>query len=238
MGSTYWSAKLPVRIPLATGWYRQKSIVGGQLREKSTVSGRFRTYYNDLHVFDLDQFKWQEIKPRPGCMWPCARSGFQLFVFQDEVSELLLRPRIGRYVPVRQRIGTQTARYQVVPPKSAVGSDLLMSLFMNELYGFQLDSHRWYPLELRKDKSTKDKVMYYCYRYTDRLLPGSTAKIDRRRSIEGEKGKKKKKKEVPRAVLACASLSPASHRPFFSCARRQIATCGSLQEQYVHNEVH
>lgn len=28
---------------------------------------------------------------------------------------------------------------------------------MNELYGFQLDSHRWYPLELRKDKPTKEK---------------------------------------------------------------------------------
>ncbi|XP_020111684.1 uncharacterized protein LOC109726490 isoform X2 [Ananas comosus] len=35
--------------------------------------------------------------------------------------------------------------------------DVLLSLFMNELYGFQLDNHRWYPLELRKEKSTKDK---------------------------------------------------------------------------------
>ncbi|KAF9602947.1 hypothetical protein IFM89_032829 [Coptis chinensis] len=43
-------------------------------------------YFNDLHVFDMDDFKWQEIKPRPGCMWPSARSGFQYFVFQDEVS--------------------------------------------------------------------------------------------------------------------------------------------------------
>lgn len=69
-------------------------------------------YYNDLYVFDLDQFKvfftlilcltfiliawlynpcfcchiqWQEIKPKPGCMWPSARSGFQFFVSQDEV---------------------------------------------------------------------------------------------------------------------------------------------------------
>ncbi|KAG0504074.1 hypothetical protein HPP92_004146 [Vanilla planifolia] len=41
-------------------------------------------YYNDLHIFDLDTLKWQEIKPTPGCMWPSARSGFQLFIFQDE----------------------------------------------------------------------------------------------------------------------------------------------------------
>ncbi|RWW34428.1 hypothetical protein GW17_00000796 [Ensete ventricosum] len=36
------------------------------------------------------------------------------------------------------------------------------------------------------------------YRYPDRPLPGSIAKIDRRRSIEGEKGKKKKKKKRKR----------------------------------------
>jgi len=33
-----------------------------------------------------------------------------------------------------------------------------MSMFMNELYGFQLDNHRWYPLELRKDKPAKNKT--------------------------------------------------------------------------------
>ncbi|KAM7471487.1 hypothetical protein LguiA_009670 [Lonicera macranthoides] len=43
------------------------------------------TYFNDLHVFDLDIFKWQEIKPKPGAMWPSARSGFQFSVYQDEV---------------------------------------------------------------------------------------------------------------------------------------------------------
>jgi hypothetical protein len=32
--------------------------------------------------------QWQEIKPRPGSMWPSARSGFQFFVNQDEVSDL------------------------------------------------------------------------------------------------------------------------------------------------------
>jgi len=42
-------------------------------------------YYNDLHVFDLDHFKWEEIKPRPGCLWPSPRSGFQLAVYQDQI---------------------------------------------------------------------------------------------------------------------------------------------------------
>ncbi|CAL9030626.1 unnamed protein product, partial [Prunus brigantina] len=38
------------------------------------------------YVFDLDQFKWQEITPRPGSMWPNARSGFQFFVFSYMVA--------------------------------------------------------------------------------------------------------------------------------------------------------
>jgi hypothetical protein len=32
--------------------------------------------------------KWQEIKPKPGAMWPTGRSGFQLFVYQDDVSKI------------------------------------------------------------------------------------------------------------------------------------------------------
>ncbi|RWV97751.1 hypothetical protein GW17_00039438 [Ensete ventricosum] len=44
------------------------------------------------------------------------------------------------------------------------------------------------------------------YRYADCPLSGGTAKIDRRRSIEGGKGKKK---EVPRVVLARALSLPA-----------------------------
>jgi len=33
--------------------------------------------------------QWQEIKPKPGAMWPTGRSGFQLFVYQDDVSKIL-----------------------------------------------------------------------------------------------------------------------------------------------------
>ncbi|RWW34854.1 hypothetical protein GW17_00000361 [Ensete ventricosum] len=46
-------------------------------------------------------------------------------------------------------------------------------------------------------------------RYADHLLPGGTAKIDRRRSIEGEKGKKKKKREEDDTYL----LSPRYSHP-------------------------
>lgn len=33
--------------------------------------------------------QWQEVKPKPGAMWPTGRSGFQLFVYQDDVSKIL-----------------------------------------------------------------------------------------------------------------------------------------------------
>ncbi|CAD5185576.1 unnamed protein product [Musa acuminata subsp. malaccensis] len=170
--------------------YKHKIIVFGGFYDTL----REVRYYNDLHVFDLDQFKWQEIKPRPGCMWPSARSGFQLFVFQDEIflyggysKEVVsdkhgsekgivhsdiwsLDPRTWEWNKVKKSgmpPGPRAGFSMSVHKRRAVlfggvvdmetEGDLLMSLFMNELYGFQLDSHRWYPLELRKDKSTKDK---------------------------------------------------------------------------------
>uniref|UniRef100_A0A803MA06 DUF4110 domain-containing protein n=1 Tax=Chenopodium quinoa TaxID=63459 RepID=A0A803MA06_CHEQI len=153
-------------------------------------------YLNDLHVFDLDQFKWQEIKPRPGCMWPSPRSGFQLAVYQDEIflyggyfKELSsdknsssekgvvhsdmwsLDPRTWEWNKVKKSgmpPGPRAGFSMCVHKKRAVlfggvvdmeaGGDVMMSLFLNELYGFQLDNHRWYPLELRKEKSSKDKL--------------------------------------------------------------------------------
>ncbi|KAK9117425.1 hypothetical protein Sjap_016372 [Stephania japonica] len=167
-------------------------------------------YFNDLHIFDLDQYKWQEIKPKPGSMWPSARSGFQFFVFQDEIflyggyskevstdkngSERalsiltcgLLIPELGNGTRVTEGTASWSIKYRWtsvkksgMPPGPRAGfslsvhkkrallfggvvdmeveGDVMMSLFLNELYGFQLDSHRWYPLELRKEKTTKDK---------------------------------------------------------------------------------
>ncbi|KAL5192117.1 Kelch domain-containing protein 4 [Glycine soja] len=152
-------------------------------------------YYNDLFVFDLDQFKWQEIKPKPGAMWPTARSGFQLFVYQDDIflyggyskevssdksnsekgivhSDMWsLDPKTWEWNKVKKSgmpPGPRAGFSMCVHKRRAllfggvvdieVEGDVMMSLFLNELYGFQLDTNRWYPLELRKEKSTKDKL--------------------------------------------------------------------------------
>lgn len=152
-------------------------------------------YYNDLFVFDLDQFKWQEIKPKPGAMWPTGRSGFQLFVYQDDIflyggyskevssdknasekgivhSDMWsLDPKTWEWNKVKKSgmpPGPRAGFSMCVHKRRAllfggvvdieVQGDAIMSLFLNELYGFQLDTNRWYPLELRKDKSTKDKL--------------------------------------------------------------------------------
>lgn len=171
--------------------YKHKIIVFGGFYDTL----REVRYFNDLHVFDLDQFKWQEIKPRLGSMWPSARSGFQFFVFQDEIflyggyskevssdknnsekgivhSDMWsLDPRTWEWNKVKKSgmpPGPRAGFSMCVHKKRAVlfggvvdmevEGDVMMSLFLNELYGFQLDTHRWYPLELRKEKSTKDKV--------------------------------------------------------------------------------
>uniref|UniRef100_A0A0E0KS14 DUF4110 domain-containing protein n=1 Tax=Oryza punctata TaxID=4537 RepID=A0A0E0KS14_ORYPU len=148
-------------------------------------------YYNDLHVFDLDNFKWEEIKPRPGCLWPSPRSGFQLIIylyggyFKEVVSSdksasekgtvhadmWTLDPRTWEWNKVKKTgmpPGPRAGFSMCVHKKRAVlfggvvdmeiEGDVIMSMFMNELYGFQLDNHRWYPLELRKDKPAKNKT--------------------------------------------------------------------------------
>uniref|UniRef100_A0A5B7BQS0 Putative kelch domain-containing protein 4 isoform X1 n=1 Tax=Davidia involucrata TaxID=16924 RepID=A0A5B7BQS0_DAVIN len=171
--------------------YKHKIIVFGGFYDTL----REVRYFSDLHVFDLDQFKWQEIKPSPGCMWPSARSGFQFFVFQDEIflyggyskevssdksssekgnvhSDLWsLDPRTWEWNKVKKSgmpPGPRAGFSMCVHKKRAllfggvvdmeVEGDVIMSLFLNELYGFQLDTRRWYPLELRKGKSTKDRL--------------------------------------------------------------------------------
>ncbi|RZC17317.1 Kelch domain-containing protein 4 isoform D [Glycine soja] len=163
-------------------------------------------YYNDLFVFDLDQFKWQEIKPKPGAMWPTARSGFQLFVYQDDIflyggyskevssdksnsekgivhSDMWsLDPKTWEWNKVKKSgmpPGPRAGFSMCVHKRRAllfggvvdieVEGDVMMSLFLNELYGFQLDTNRWYPLELRKEKSTKDKVDWMSCIYTSDL---------------------------------------------------------------------
>ncbi|XVE54538.1 hypothetical protein DITRI_Ditri03aG0089800 [Diplodiscus trichospermus] len=170
--------------------YKHKIIVFGGFYDTL----REVRYHNDLHIFDLDEFKWQEIKPKLGSMWPSARSGFQFFVYQDQIflyggyskevssdknssekgivhSDMWsLDPRTWEWSKVKKSGMPPSARAgfsMCVHKKRAMlfggvvdmemEGDAMMSLFLNELYGFQLDNHRWYPLELRKEKSTKVK---------------------------------------------------------------------------------
>ncbi|TKY73605.1 Kelch domain-containing protein 4 [Spatholobus suberectus] len=176
-------------------------------------------YYNDLFVFDLDQFKWQEIKPKPGAMWPTGRSGFQLFVYQDDIflyggyskevssdknssekgivhSDMWsLDPKTWEWNKVKKSgmpPGPRAGFSMSVHKRRAllfggvvdieVEGDVMMSLFSNELYGFQLDNNRWYPLELRKEKSTKDKFKRIEQNCTDdvnkKINPACTARED------------------------------------------------------------
>lgn len=171
--------------------YKHKIIVFGGFYDTL----REVRYYNDMYVFDLDQYKWQEVRPSPGAMWPTPRSGFQFFVHQDEVllyggyfkevqsdkstSERgvvhadmwSLDPRTWQWNKVKKGgmpPGPRAGFSMCVHKKRAVlfggvvdmevEGDAMMSLFLNELYAFQLDNHRWYPLELRKEKTTKAKI--------------------------------------------------------------------------------
>ncbi|GMH07996.1 hypothetical protein Nepgr_009836 [Nepenthes gracilis] len=186
--------------------YKHKIVVFGGFYDTL----REVRYFNDLYVFDLDQFKWQEVMPRPGCMWPSPRSGFQFFVYQDEIflyggyskevaadksrtekgivhSDMWsLDPRTWEWNKVKKSgmpPGPRAGFSMCVHKKRAllfggvvdmeVEGDLVMSVFLNELYGFQLDNYRWYPLELRKEKSTKDKLKMFPHQKSNGASLGS-----------------------------------------------------------------
>ncbi|EYU40125.1 hypothetical protein MIMGU_mgv1a003259mg [Erythranthe guttata] len=186
--------------------YKHKIIIFGGFYDTL----REVRYFNDLHVFDLDQYKWQEIKPTPGCLWPSPRSGFQFVVYQDtiylyggyskevsssdkKVSEKgivysdmwSLDPRTWEWNKVKKSgmpPGGRAGFSMCIHKKRALlfggvvdmemEGDVMMSLFLNEIYGFQLDNHRWYPLELRKEKATKDKIVKPCGRINSCMVVG------------------------------------------------------------------
>ncbi|KAL3818594.1 hypothetical protein ACJIZ3_004499 [Penstemon smallii] len=194
--------------------YKHKIIIFGGFYDTL----REVRYYNDLHVFDLDQYKWQEIKPKLGCLWPSPRSGFQFLVYQDEIylyggyskevsssdkkisekgvvhSDMwCLDPRTWEWNKVKKSgmpPGPRAGFTMCVHKKRALlfggvvdmemEGDLMMSLFLNEIYGFQLDNHRWYPLELRKEKATKDKLK------KDSDARNNDMDIDRKKAEEKE----------------------------------------------------
>ncbi|PWA91148.1 hypothetical protein CTI12_AA093240 [Artemisia annua] len=52
--------------------------------DKSDDPQMWEAYVEDIYGY-LRNMEWQEIKLTPGCLWPSARSGFQLFVYQDDI---------------------------------------------------------------------------------------------------------------------------------------------------------
>ncbi|KAL8142011.1 hypothetical protein V2J09_015043 [Rumex salicifolius] len=153
--------------------YKHKIIVFGGFYDTL----REVRYYNDLHVFDLDQFKWQEIKPRLGCMWPSSRSGFQFFVYQDEI---FLYGGYSKEVSVDKdksssekgivhsdmwSLDPRTWEWNKVkksgmPPGPRAGFSVCVHKKRAVLFGGVVDMEVQgkYPLELRKEKSTKNKL--------------------------------------------------------------------------------
>lgn len=152
-------------------------------------------YFNDMHVLDLDEYKWQEIKPKLGMPWPSPRSGFQFALYLDEVflyggyfkdpisekdssekgvvhADLwTLDPRCWEWskakklgMPPGARAGFSMCTHKkraiffggVVDTETE--GDVLQSTFLDEMYAFQMDNCRWYPLELRKAKAPKQKM--------------------------------------------------------------------------------
>ncbi|KAK4395721.1 Kelch domain-containing protein 4 [Sesamum angolense] len=145
--------------------YKHKIIIFGGFYDTL----REVRYFNDLHVFDLDQFK---IYLYGGYSKEISSSDKKVSERGIVHSDMwCLDPRTWEWNKVKKSglpPGPRAGFSMCVHKKRALlfggvvdmemEGDLMMSLFLNEIYGFQLDNHRWYPLELRKEKATKDKL--------------------------------------------------------------------------------
>ncbi|GAV70098.1 LOW QUALITY PROTEIN: Kelch_3 domain-containing protein, partial [Cephalotus follicularis] len=121
-------------IYLAVICYFQIYLYGGYSKEVSSDKNISEKGIIHSDMWSLDPRTWEWNKVKKSGMPPGPRAGFSMCVHKK-------RAMLFGGVVDREMEG-----------------DMIMSLFLNELYGFQLDNHRWYPLELRKEKSTKDKL--------------------------------------------------------------------------------
>ncbi|EHA8586412.1 putative protein WVD2-like 7 [Cocos nucifera] len=126
-----------------------------------------------LRSIQKEEAKKKEVHVEENVPAPSPRSNCSV-----KKSGMPPRPRAGFSMCVHKK---RALLFGGVIDMEAEG-DVLMSLFMNDLYGFQLDSHRWYPLELRKDKSAKDKVQG-CKR-NEPIKDSASSSKDRRDDIE------------------------------------------------------
>ncbi|CAI5459880.1 unnamed protein product [Closterium sp. Yama58-4] len=169
--------------------YKQKILLFGGFYDNL----RDVRYFNDLHVLDLNDMKWAEVKPKPGAAWPSPRSAFQFAAHQDEVflyggyfkdhardadgkdkgvvlSDLwLLDPRSFEWNKVKRlgsppsaRAGFSLAVHRTrailfggVIDREEKGGDVLRSTFLDDLFAFQMDSRRWFPLLLRSQQQAR-----------------------------------------------------------------------------------
>ncbi|CAI5950932.1 unnamed protein product [Closterium sp. NIES-65] len=166
--------------------YKQKILLFGGFYDNL----RDVRYFNDLHVLDLNDMKWSQVKPKPGAAWPSPRSAFQFAAHQDEVyvyggyfkdhardadgkdkgvvlSDLwLLDPRSYEWNKVKRLGSPPSARagfslavhrsrailFGGVVDREEKGGDVLRSTFLDDMFAFQMDSRRWFPLLLRSQQ--------------------------------------------------------------------------------------
>ncbi|GAQ82566.1 hypothetical protein KFL_001150260 [Klebsormidium nitens] len=202
------------RLDLNTNVWEQLNLKGGPsprsghrmvlYKHKLLVFGGFYDtlrevrYFDDLHVLDLDEMKWTEVKQKPGAIAPSPRSAFQMALNGDEVflyggyfkdykaskdgggddkGNVLadiwcLDPRTFIWEKVKKQgspPGPRAGFSLCVHKKRAVmfggvvdaedkEKDDLKSTFLNEMFIFQMDNKRWFPLELRKPKAPKGRT--------------------------------------------------------------------------------
>ncbi|GJP85577.1 hypothetical protein CLOP_g15686 [Closterium sp. NIES-67] len=197
------------RLDLSTNQWEQLSLKGAPsprsghrmvlYKQRILLFGGFYDnlrdvrYFNDLHVLDLTDMKWAEVKPKPGAAWPSPRSAFQFAAHQDEVflyggyfkdhakdadgrdrgvvlSDLwLLDPRSFEWNKVKRLGSPPSARagFSLAVHRSRAilvggvvdteekGGDVLRSIFLDDMFAFQMDARRWFPLLLRSQQQAK-----------------------------------------------------------------------------------
>ncbi|GJP32137.1 hypothetical protein CLOM_g16664 [Closterium sp. NIES-68] len=197
------------RLDLSTNQWEQLSLKGAPsprsghrmvlYKQRILLFGGFYDnlrdvrYFNDLHVLDLTDMKWAEVKPKPGAAWPSPRSAFQFAAHQDEVflyggyfkdhakdadgtdrgvvlSDLwLLDPRSFEWNKVKRLGSPPSARagfslavhrsrailFGGVVDTEEKGGDVLRSTFLDDMFAFQMDARRWFPLLLRSQQQAK-----------------------------------------------------------------------------------
>nr|CAB3484909.1 unnamed protein product [Digitaria exilis] len=147
------SSRLDTSETSAAGgsFYLQIYLYGGYFKEVASDKEK-GTVHADMWSLDPRTWEWNKVK-KAG-MPPGPRAGFSMCVHKKRAVLFggVVDMEVEGFLPNVQNILWTVAK------EANLWCDVIMSMFMNELYGFQLDNHRWYPLELRKDKPAKNKT--------------------------------------------------------------------------------